>query len=154
MILIQILKGDGSLVYRGGRWKAKKHEEGGGLQREKEHIASVIAFTSHPLSYRPLLIHISELHVCSSDFSHLSSPFPLFLRLSPPLIKHFPCLCNFAHSYQGRREGGERSRGKWRREKGTIGLFLPWWWGCTYKMLMSSPTLTPAGQRERTQWKK
>lgn len=106
------------------------------------HLHTVIRFSNVSLFFLLPIFIASLFFSLTSLYFHLLSTFFLLT----PLLAH-----------KGTKRGGkagERKEEKWRkrgqkRGRGTICVLLPLWWGCTYKMLMSSQALTPARQKER-----
>lgn len=157
-------------AYQGEGWKHRKLREGGGWQKKKgtSHLSS-------PPPQTPTLFYffLPTILLCTSTSSYSNSFFKCFALLSsfhlyrlslffPLTSLHFHLLSTFflltpLLAHKGTKRGGkagERKEEKWRkrgqkRGRGTICVLLPLWWGCTYKMLMSSQALMPARQKER-----
>lgn len=139
-----------------GRWR---------VAEEKGHITSVITSTPDPhfiFSFPPTIL------LCTSTSSYSNSFFKCLPLLSSSPLSFFPSPLYFhllstfflltpLLAHKGTERGGkagERKEEKWRKRgqkkgRGTFCVLLPLWWGCTYKMLMSSQALTPARQKER-----
>lgn len=105
-------------------------------EKEEGHITPVLTFTSTP----PFFLLRSSLFSPFSFFATFPVPPPFF--------------------FGGVRRRSEAGKKKWRTQRrqgrkggwgedgwGKLVRLLPWWSGCTCKTLMSSPALTPVGQR-------
>lgn len=152
-------------AYQGEGWKHRKLREGGGWQKKKgtSHLSSPP--TQTPTLFSLFLPPSSSAHPHLHTvirFSNVSLFFLLRLSLFSLTSLYFHLLSTFflltpLLAHKGTERGGkagERKEEKWRKRgqkkgRGTICVLLPLWWGCTYKMLMSSQALTPARQKER-----